>query len=63
MLSMLALPLVALACQAVMAVGLANAWRRGTGGLATRTALTALLPFGAAFALFLNEWNLLGYRL
>jgi hypothetical protein len=63
MLAVLALPLAALVLEAVVAIRVANSWRRGSGALVPRAALTALVLFGAGFALFLNEWNLLGYRL
>ena len=63
MLAVLTLPLVALTLEAVVTLRVAQAWRRGSGALGARATLTALVFLGAGFALFLNEWNLLGYRL
>jgi hypothetical protein len=63
MLAVLALPLVALALQTIVALRVARAWWNETDLLGARAALTALVLFGTGFALFLNEWNLLGYRL
>ena len=63
MLAVLSLPLVALALQAIVTLRLVRAWRSATGRLGARAGLMALVLFGAGFALLLNEWNLLGYRL
>ena len=59
-LALLALPLAALCLEAVVAVRVVRGWR---GGLGERGTLIAVVLFGAGFALFLNGWNLLGYRL
>jgi CubicO group peptidase (beta-lactamase class C family) len=63
MLAVLALPLVALGLEAMVAFAVARAWRDRRGRLGARAALTTLLLLGAGFAALLNEWNLLGYRL
>lgn len=59
----LALLLGAALLQVWLAAALERAWRRGRGTPCGRVALTVLFLHGLGFAVLVNEWNLLGFRL
>lgn len=59
---LLALPIIALAATAYLAVRVVWLWTTGTGSARERTGLTVVVLASGAFGLLLHYWNLLGWQ-